>query len=153
MKHRSLDHETEIQEVIDKSIVCHVAMVDAENKPYLLPFNFGRVGEDIFLHSAQEGKKMRILHSKPDVCVAFSTDYHLRYVNEEVACSWSMKYKSVLIYGKVEFIENEDAKIAAMNVIMQKYAGRDFGYNMPAIREVCVYKVIADEITGRAYGY
>jgi nitroimidazol reductase NimA-like FMN-containing flavoprotein (pyridoxamine 5'-phosphate oxidase superfamily) len=153
MKTRLISSDIEITEVIDKCEVCHVAMVDDENMPYVLPFNFGRIGNEIYLHSAPEGKKMRILRAKQDVCVAFSSDYHLRYVNEEVACSWSMKYKSILIYGKVEFIEDNDAKIEAMNLIMQKYAGKDFGYNMPAIREVCVYKVVVDHITGRAYGY
>lgn len=45
----------------------------------------------------------------------------------------------------------------AMNFVhnrqMQKYAGRDFTYNPPALREVCVYRVKRDTWEGRAYGY
>jgi uncharacterized protein len=153
MRHRSISDPVEIREIIDNCIVCHVAMVDTEGNPYLLPFNFGMKDNIVILHSAQNGKKIDILRKNPRVCVAFSTDYVLRYVNEEVACSWSMKYRSVLIYGQVEFIEDNDEKVEAMNIIMLKYAKKDYGYNLPAIKEVAAYKVIPDEITARVYGY
>jgi uncharacterized protein len=153
MKHRTITKPEEIRDIIDKCIVCHVAMVDEKGHPYVLPFNFGMKDNVLHLHSAQQGKKIDILRNNPRVCVAFSTDYHLRYQNEEVACSWSMKYRSVLIYGQVEFIEDYDEKIAVMNEIMKKYAGREFGYNMPAIKEVAAYRIIPEEITARAYGY
>ncbi|MHC1706185.1 MAG: pyridoxamine 5'-phosphate oxidase family protein [Bacteroidales bacterium] len=153
MKARVLQKQEDFDAIIRSCQVCHVAMVDAEGLPYVLPMNFGYLEGIVYLHSAQHGKKMDILRTKPDVCVAFSTDYVLRYQNEEVACSWSMKYKSVLVYGKVEFVEDTAAKTDAMNIIMKHYAGKEFPYNMPAIREVCVYKVIPGRFTGRVYGY
>lgn len=153
MRRRSLQDEAEIFEVIDKCEACHMAMVDENGNPYLVPMNFGRVGQTIYLHSSAHGKKISILRNHPRVCLEFSTDYFLRYQSEQVACSWSMKYRSVLFFGKVEFIEGTEAKIQAMNHIMMKYAGREFPYNMPAINEVCVFRLIPDEITSRAYGY
>lgn len=153
MRPRAILKQEEIDEIISKCQVCHVAMTDEAGAPYVLPMNFGYDEGIVYLHSAQEGKKMDILRKRPAVCVAFSSDYLLRYQNEEVACSWSMKYRSILIYGNIRFIEDNDDKIAAMNIIMRQYAGRDFNYNMPAIREVCVYKLIPDKVTGRAYGY
>jgi len=153
MRRRSLHDDDEILEVIDKCEACHMAMVDENQHPYLVPMNFGRVGKEIYLHSSAQGKKIDILRHNPQICLEFSTDYFLRYQSEQVACSWSMKYRSVLMFGQVEFIEGSEEKMKAMNHIMLKYAGREFPYNMPSIHEVCVFKLVPEEITTRAYGY
>ena len=101
----------------------------------------------------EKNNKMLVMSNNPEVCLSFSTDHELRYVNEEVACSWSMKYRSVLIFGKVEFIEDHEKKVEALNIIMAHYSDREFSFNAPAIREVNVYKVVIDKMEGRAYGY
>jgi len=129
-------------------------MVDQNNLPYVLPMNFGYAGGVVYLHSAPEGKKVDILRNNSNVCLAFSTDHELRSQSEDVACSYSMKYRSVLVYGKVEFISEPSEKRRVLNIIMKQYTGRDdFKYNDPAIRNVLVYKVVAEKIEARAYGY
>ena len=64
-----------------------------------------------------------------------------------------MKYRSVLVYGRVEFVEESEEKIKALNCIMRQYTDRVFTYSDPAVREVAVYKVIIDKMEGRVYGY
>jgi uncharacterized protein len=132
--------------VIDKCDVCYVGMVDKDNLPYVLPFNFGFDNETIYLHSAQTGKKMDILQANPQVCVAFSTDHKIFHRHDNVACSYGMRYRSVLAFGKIVFIDNYDEKEAVLNIIMRKYTGKDFSYNAPAINNVAVYKVVIDKI-------
>jgi uncharacterized protein len=153
MKHRILTNIKEIEEIIQKCQVCHVAMVDQEGKPYIVPMNFGFKEGVIYLHSSRVGKKIRILESNPEVCVEFSTDYLLRYQNENVACSWSMKYRSVLAYGKVTFIEDDLQKVNHLNLIMKNYTPEEFKYNPPSIREVCCWKVLVERFEGRVFGY
>ena len=128
-------------------------MTDQENAPYVLPFNFGYSDRTIYLHSAKTGKKIDILKNNNKVCVAFSTDHELRWVNEEVACSWGMKYRSVLAYGKVVFIEDYDKKVIALNRIMGNYSERTFQYSKPAVNDVQTFKVVVEKMEGRAYGY
>jgi uncharacterized protein len=153
MRHRILTNIIEIEEIIKKCHVCHVAMVDLDGKPYVVPMNFGFEEGIIYLHSSRIGKKIEILKANPEVCVAFSTDYLLRYQNENVACSWSMKYRSVLAYGKVTFIEDDLQKVNHMNIIMKNYSPKEFKYNPPSIREVCCWKVIVNKFEGRVFGY
>ncbi len=141
------------KEVIDKCEVCYVGMVDQDNRPYVLPFNFGYEDNIIHLHSALEGKKMDILKNNPDVCVAFSTDHQLFHRHEPVACSYGMRYRSVLAFGRIEFIEQYEEKVKALNVVMRKYAGKDFTYNAPAIRNVSTYKVVVDKIETKVSNY
>ncbi len=153
MKNRIVENSDEILEIIAKCEVCYVSMIDIEGMPYVVPLNFGYENGVLYLHGAKEGKKIEALKHNPKVCVAFSTDHLLRYQHEQVACSWSMKYRSVLLYGEVEFINDEQERIEALNVMMRKYAKRDFKFNMPAVREVLPFKVVATKIEGRAYGY
>jgi uncharacterized protein len=138
---------------IIKSVqVCHIAMVDTDGKPYVLPFNFGTDDEYIWFHSAKTGKKIDILKLHPSVCVAFSSDYELGSRHGHVACSYFMKYKSVLVYGEVEVIDDYDLKINGMNIIMKHYTGKDdFSYNAPAINNVEIFRLKTDHMTGKAY--
>lgn len=77
----------------------------------------------------------------------------LRWQNIDVACSYTMKYRSVLMYGRVEFIEDIAEKENALNIIMSQYTDEDARYSEPALRNVCVFKVKAEKVEGRAFGY
>jgi nitroimidazol reductase NimA-like FMN-containing flavoprotein (pyridoxamine 5'-phosphate oxidase superfamily) len=153
MKNRQLTFKPELESIIKKCEFCSLSMVDQESKPYVLHMNFGYEEDYIYFHAAQTGKKIDILKKNPNVCIAFSSDHELRYVNEEVACSWGMKYRSVLVYGKVEFIEGHDEKVRGLEIIMANYSDEKFSFNKPAVIEVNVFRVKAERVEGRAYGY
>jgi nitroimidazol reductase NimA-like FMN-containing flavoprotein (pyridoxamine 5'-phosphate oxidase superfamily) len=153
MKNRNLTFKPELESIIQKCNVCSLAMVDIDGKPYVIPMNFGYEDDHIYLHSAQTGHKIDILKNNPNVCIAFSTDEQLRWVNEDVACSWGMKYRSVLAYGKVEFVDDFDKKEKALKVIMKNYSDREFTFNAPAVKDVLVFRVKVEKLHGRALGY
>jgi uncharacterized protein len=153
MANRMTSRPEVIRSIIDKCEACYVGMVDLEGRPYVLPFNFGFDDGVIYLHSAQEGKKIDVLKNNPEVCVAFSTDHELFHRHEPVACSYGMKYRSVLAHGTVVFIEDYAEKERVLNIFMRKYAGRDFSYNEPAVNNVCIYKVEVTKFEGKESGY
>jgi len=153
MKSSSITDKNLLYDIIRRSQWCHVGMVDPENNPYVIPMNFGFKEDVVYLHGASHGKKVDILHIHPQVCINFSLDHQLRYQNEEVACSWSMKYQSVLCYGNIEFIQDPEQKTLALQIIMAQYASREFRFNPPSIREVNVMKVNVDRMEGRKYGF
>jgi hypothetical protein len=153
MRTHAITDRKEIEAIISKCQWCHVAMVDQENRPYVIPMNFGFKDGVIYLHGAQHGKKIDILKNNPEVCVNFSADHFLRYQNEQVACSWSMKYRSVLCYGKVAFITEPEEKIAALDITMSNYSVNPFKYNAPSVREVNVFCIKVERFEGRSFGY
>jgi nitroimidazol reductase NimA-like FMN-containing flavoprotein (pyridoxamine 5'-phosphate oxidase superfamily) len=153
MKNRALDNQRDILDIIQNCDVCYVSMVDKENKPYLIPMNFGFADNTILLHGAKQGKKIDVLKNNPNVCIVFSTDHQLRWQNEDVACSWSMKYRSVIAYGKVEFIDEISEKEALFHQFMKNYSPKDFKFSKPSLEEVQLMKVPVDKIEGRAYGF
>jgi uncharacterized protein len=130
-----------------------MAMTGEGGEPYVIPMNFGFRNNILYLHGAQHGKKISFLRQNPAVCINFCTDQVLRFQNEEVACSWSMKYRSVLAYGKAEFISSPEEKTEALRVIMSQYSDKTFKFNPPSIREVNVWMVRVDKFEGRTFGY
>ncbi|MEI6456856.1 MAG: pyridoxamine 5'-phosphate oxidase family protein, partial [bacterium] len=95
MRNKAITDKKEILDIIRQSQWCHLSMTDAWGKPYVIPLNFGFKDDVIYMHGAQQGKKIDALKKNPFVCINFSVDHALRYQSEQVACSWSMKYRSV----------------------------------------------------------
>lgn len=148
-------HDREIMEaVIRKCDTCFIGVADENHMPYVLPMNFGYRDNVIYLHSAQHGRAVEILAKNPQICVTFCTDSELAYQNLEVACSYRVKAKSVVAFGKVSFMDNDDleAKRDALNVIMQQYSDMEFKYNDPAVRNVLVWLVPVDQMTCKEFG-
>jgi nitroimidazol reductase NimA-like FMN-containing flavoprotein (pyridoxamine 5'-phosphate oxidase superfamily) len=153
MKNRKISSRPEMEAIIRRCQSCCISMVDPEGKPYVIPMNFGFDGDYVYFHGSAKGKKVDVLKNQPDVCIAFSTDHELRYVDEEVACSWSMRYRSVLVHGKAEFVEAPEEKVRCLNIVMAHYSDRKFEFNDPSVKEVMAFKVKVDKMEGRIYGY
>ena len=106
-----------MESVIRQSPICFVGLADTDGTPYVLPMNFGYHEGVIYLHSAQQGRSISILERNPRVCVAFSIDNTLVYQHPDVACSYRMRSKSVIAWGKVAFVDNAEGKVEAKHAI------------------------------------
>ncbi len=152
MKKFLIEDPAAIEEIIRKATVCTLSMCDGD-KPYAIPMNFGYNDGVIYLHSAPEGKKLDVLKNNNQVCVSFYVDEAMNIRHEKVACSYSMKFRSVLAFGKLEFLSDQEEKVKGMNEVMKQYTGRSFTYNTPAIKGVNVMKVMVKKFTGFNRGY
>jgi len=64
-----------------------------------------------------------------------------------------MKYKSVIGFGRVFFIDSNDEKKEALNVLMKKYSGQDsFSYADDALDKVFVVGIKIETISGKQSG-
>lgn len=154
MKARIIEDKSTMEAIIAACDVCFVGMVDQQGMPYNLPFNFGYCDGIFYIHSGPEGRKIDVLHNNPNVCIVMSTGHQMYNQSESVACSYGMKYKSVMIRGKVEFLNDLDEKAKALNVIMGQYTDRkDFSYNTPALKNVQVMRIVPEKIDCKYFGY
>lgn len=149
--HIIYDIET-IESVIKACKVCYVGMADADGTPYVLPMNFGYKDGILYLHSGQEGRSISIMDINPKLCITFSTEMKLIHQHPDVACSYRLQSCSVVCEGEVEFEEDFDKKIEALNIIMAQYVNREFTYSTPAINNVKVWKMKVDKFSGKEYG-
>ena len=98
---------------IDQFLTCarvgRVAMV-LEKGPYVVPVGFAYADGKVFFHTCCKGLKMESLRKNPNVC--FEVDESL---------SDATMYKSVIIFGKSEMIQDEQRMIPYLQKLIDKY--------------------------------
>jgi len=149
-KEREITDPGEIESIIRKAQVCRVAMVDG-NEPYIVPVCFGYEKGALYVHGADVGRKIEILKKNNRVCFEMDADVEIR--GAEKACKFSLKYRSVIGMGKARFLEKDDEKARALNVIMKHYSDRDFTFSKPDLDSVLVWKIEIDSLSGKKAGY
>lgn len=145
-------NQDRLEEIIKKCQVCTVAMVD-QGKPYIVSMNFGYHEKTVYLHSDGEGHKIDVLKMNNNVSIMFYTDTDVFARDEHIGCSWRMRYRSVVINGKLEFIEDFNQKKQALDVMMRNFTEINIKYSKPAIDNVLVMKVPVETWTGRSFEY
>lgn len=140
---------TEIEEIIAKGKICRLAMC-SKGKPYMVPMNYGYADGSLFFHCASEGLKIDILKENPYVCFEIEADVHL--ITTEDPCDWSQYYRSVIGFGKAQFIEGREEKREALLIMMNHYERRD--WNLPAAKVdgVTMIRVEIDSMTAKRDG-
>lgn len=146
-----IEKREEIEEVIRACKTCYVAM-SVDDKPYVLPLNFALEGDYIILHSAMEGRMWETLKSNQQVCINWTLGEELAWQDVRVGCSYRVKSKSAVVEGKVEFIDDFDEKYRCLELLMKQYSNKEFKFGTPAVKNVGIFKVHIEAITGKEFG-
>ena len=142
-----------IEWILKKALICRIALSE-DNKPYIVPMNFGFKDNFLFLHSATEGLKIDILNKNNNIC--FEMDIDTELIKSETACNWGMKYYSIIGFGKASFINDIQEKRRALDIIVEKYCGNNsklVEYSKNSLNKTAIIKVKISEITGKKSGY
>ncbi len=143
---REIADISDIESIVRSASVCRLAMTD-NNRPYIVPLCFGYQDNTLYFHSTREGKKLDILRKNENVCFEFDVDCEV--VPGENACQWSMKYRSVIGFGKASFINDPNSKRRALDTIMRQYSNRPFDYTDAAVDAIEIIKVEVESMTGK----
>ena len=149
-KDKAIHDRDEIEAIIRESLACRLALSEG-NRPYVVPLCFGYENNTLYFHSATEGRKIEILKKNTNVCFEFDIDQEV--VQAEKPCKWSMKYRSVIGFGKASIVEDLEEKRKGLDVIMNHYSGRLFEYLEPAIQSTVIIKVEIESMTGKKSGF
>jgi nitroimidazol reductase NimA-like FMN-containing flavoprotein (pyridoxamine 5'-phosphate oxidase superfamily) len=106
----SYDREL-IYSILDDAFVCHLAFV-VDGQPFVVPTNYVRVGDKLFLHGSVGSRLMKTLASGAPFCLSVTLLDGI--VCAPTATGHSVNYRSVVVMGKAEPVESEAAKLAAM---------------------------------------
>ncbi len=119
-----------------------------DNQPYVVPVNFAVHDSRLYFHCGRSGRKINILKTNPSVC--FEADIPGELVRGQTACAWSMKYQSVIGFGRAYFIEEAGEKRKALDLLMKKYSGQEFFvYDNDALDKVLVVGVRIEKMSGK----
>ena len=100
-----------IYSILDEAFVCHVGFI-ADGQPFVVPTNYVRIGDKLFLHGSTASRLMRTLASGAPFCLTVTLLDGI--VFSPTATGHSVNYRSVVVIGKAELIEDPQAKLAAM---------------------------------------
>jgi nitroimidazol reductase NimA-like FMN-containing flavoprotein (pyridoxamine 5'-phosphate oxidase superfamily) len=145
-KKRTLHDPKEIEAIIQQAQVCRLAL-SYENRPYIVPLNFGYKDRCLYFHTGKTGKKIDILKKNPQVC--FEMDVDLEMLPSENPCKWNMRYRSVIGYGKAAFIEDPAEKRRALDVIVSHYSAKPGTYPDKRVNHLTIIEVCIERMTGK----
>jgi len=145
-KKREMDAE-EARVFLRDARVGRLAMSLGDN-PYVVPVNFIYFKDKIYFHCSREGQKIDYLSANSRVC--FEVDELLGVRTGNKLCDCGSKYRSVIAYGRAEFVENVYEKELALRRLVQKYAG---DFNAPLdekiLERTLVVAVNVERLTGK----
>src|ERR1700756_5820254 len=114
-KRGAYDGET-VFKILDEAFVCHVGFV-VDGQPYVIPTNFGRVGETLYLHGSAASRMLRTLSEGIPVCVTVTLVDGL--VLARSAFHHSVNYRSVVVLGTARLVEDPAEKMEALRLFTE----------------------------------
>jgi nitroimidazol reductase NimA-like FMN-containing flavoprotein (pyridoxamine 5'-phosphate oxidase superfamily) len=111
-----------IAAILDASFLCHVGYV-IDGKPYVTPTAFWREGDHVYWHGSSASRMLRTLESGTDCCLTVSQVDG--FVLARSAFHMSINYRAVMLFGNAHTVEDEAAKLQAMERFVERmFPGR-----------------------------
>ena len=123
-----------VDAILDEALVCHLGFV-VDGRPVVLPTTFVRVDDDVYVHGAVGNAALRTLAAGGDVCLTVTLLDGL--VLAKSAFHHSMNYRSVVLFGRAEVVDEPSEKRAALAALVDRMApGRSTGSRPPTDEEL-----------------
>jgi hypothetical protein len=111
-KRGKYDQET-VYQILDSAFVCHVGF-NVEGQPYVIPTNYGRSGNTLYLHGSAASRMLRSLSEGIPVCVTVTHVDGL--VLARSAFHHSVNYRSVVVLGTARPVTDPAEKMEALRI-------------------------------------
>jgi len=109
------DFET-ITAILDAGLLCHVGyIIDAQ--PYVTPTAYWREGEHLYWHGSSASRMLRTMEKGVDVC--FTVSHLDGLVLARSGFNHSINYRSVMLFGRARKIEDDGAKLRALESFVE----------------------------------
>ncbi len=114
---RALGHN-DVERILRAGRICRVALCH-QSWPYIVPMNYGWTGEKIYLHSARDGTKLRLMDANPNVC--FEVTGAIDIVGGTSSCEATTRYESVVGWGRLQIVEDDAERYAGLRVLLAQH--------------------------------
>jgi nitroimidazol reductase NimA-like FMN-containing flavoprotein (pyridoxamine 5'-phosphate oxidase superfamily) len=129
-----------------------LATVGEDGWPYCVPLLYVAMDDCVYLHNAAAGGHLRRnLDHEARACFAIDEPGQV-YGYGRYECDTSVSYRSVLAFGSVRVVEQDEEKRRFCTALMEKYGGaiegrpRDF---FPRLDHITVYALAIERLTGK----
>ncbi len=124
-----------------------LALLGDDDYPYAVPLSYVYTGDKIIFHGAKSGHKFDAVkkHPKASFCV-IGKDH---VIPEE----YTTYYKSVIVFGKMRIIEDEEEILETVRTLALKYRSEDDEILEKAIKRelapLCMFCLDIEHVTGK----
>jgi uncharacterized protein len=106
-----------VYKILDSGIVCHIGF-SVGGQPYVIPTNYGRSGDTLYIHGSAASRMLRTLAGGIPMCVTVT---HLDgLVLARSAFHHSVNYRSVVILGTAKLVEEQAEKMEALHIFTEQ---------------------------------
>ena len=146
---RTMKTSREMKLLLERMPVGRLA-VTTEDGPYIIPVNYLFFEGSIYFHSGLSGRKMEALQADSRVC--FLVDEVGPQVLWEQGCGISQVYKSVVCFGKAEFVEGPLEKREILERMVQKYVPSSYPVSPMTdqnVKRTAVVRIVIESMSGK----
>jgi nitroimidazol reductase NimA-like FMN-containing flavoprotein (pyridoxamine 5'-phosphate oxidase superfamily) len=127
--------------ILDEGFVCHVGF-SVDGQPYVIPTNYGRSGDTLYLHGSAASRMLRTLSE--GVAVSVTVTHVDGLVLARSAFHHSVNYRSVVILGTARLVTDPAEKMEALRVFTEHVIkGRWDDVRQPTEQELKATTVLA----------
>ncbi len=131
--------------VLHKAQEIYVAFHVTNHAPYVLPLNFIYLQDKIYIHCAQEGRKIDCIQANPYIGFTAVTD--ITIIKEKS----TTYYSSVCGTGKATLVDDIEEKETALQALATRYAATCPCPTPPAsLAHVAIIRIDIEELCGKS---
>ncbi len=140
--------QQEIEDILQKRTSGVLALLGDNAYPYALPISYVYDDGKIYFHCAKSGHKIDAIRrsAKASFCVIDKDSV----IPEE----YTTYFRSVIAFGRIKLIEDENEKRATIEKLAIKYAPEDLAENRDTAitrewKTLCVLEMAIEHVTGK----
>lgn len=130
-----------IYSILDEALIAHIGFI-TNNQPFVIPMAYGRKSDRLYLHGSSISRLIKTLEQGVEVCLTVTLVDGL--VVARSLFHHSMNYRSVVLFGKAELVDNERDKMIALEAFTEQIIpGRWQDARIPNVKELKATTVLS----------
>ncbi|AVH29587.1 pyridoxamine 5'-phosphate oxidase family protein [Vibrio diabolicus] len=117
--HKAVYDVSKLHAIIDESLIAHIAITN-ESGPVVIPMLAWRVDDYVYIHGANNSRLLRSLKQGVQTCLTFTL--FDGWVLARSAFHHSAHYRSAVVFGQFEMVENNQEKDRLLNHFIEQIA-------------------------------
>ncbi|EPJ5863585.1 MULTISPECIES: pyridoxamine 5'-phosphate oxidase family protein [Raoultella] len=147
---REITDPAEIDAILSRERVMYIAL-SCDDVPFLLPVFYVWNGTSLYFHSARAGSKIEIMKKNRAICFAISQ--YGGVVEDELACNYEARHRTVIGLGQVHFVDDDAEKIAMLQQLMAGFSDKSFTFPVANLTATQVIRIDISSMKGKQHGF
>jgi nitroimidazol reductase NimA-like FMN-containing flavoprotein (pyridoxamine 5'-phosphate oxidase superfamily) len=141
-----------VRETLLQAYSGRLATVGTDGWPYIVPLLFISMNGEIWVHNTRaRGHLRENVDHESKVCFEVDEPGEV-FAYGRFECDTSVAYRSVVVFGRIRILQEQQQKKAFFDALMEKYGDRKLdrprGF-FPRLDQVTVYAITIERMTGK----